>query len=104
MNRPYLYVQAPLDFTKPSAPLPVVWVRVAREVAAIYDLPVSAVLGRSRLRTAALARHHGWFELRERYGLSWPEIARAVGVKCHGSVMQGAKSFARAAGIVGWRG
>ena len=95
--------QPHLDFRQQAAPARDLWLRCATDSAHHYMVPVSAVLGRSRLRTATLARHHAWFRLRDEYGRSWVEIARTVGCD-HCSVMHGAKRFAKQAGLINWKG
>ena len=68
-----------------------------------YGLTADDVRGRDRHRRTARARHHAAFSLREDCDLSWPEIGRQLGID-HTSAMVGAKRFARACGLVAWKG
>ncbi len=68
--------------------------KIVVRTADAFGINVSDIIGRERTKLLSRARHVAMLLLRER-GMSYPEIARAIGGMNHTSVIDGCKSIAR---------
>lgn len=67
--------------------------RIIAMVAERRGLTVDDLLGPSRLRPVAYARHEAMWELRQRTKLSLPDIARRLGRKDHTTALHGVRAY-----------
>jgi chromosomal replication initiator protein len=68
---------------------------IIKEVAARHDLTVEELKSTSRARRLAWPRQEAMYELRMRTKLSYPQIARFLGLTDHTTALHGVKAHKR---------
>lgn len=62
--------------------------------AEVTHVPIREIVSRQRSRSILKARHQAWYAARVLTGASYPEIAKAFGLKDHTSVMRACQKLA----------
>ena len=66
--------------------------QIISEVCEKHGIPYDVILWTTRVRPVVLARHELMYRLRRELMLSYPQIAKRVGVKDHSTVIHGVKA------------
>lgn len=71
---------------------PLMWKRILIETAMKHGVSVEKITGSRRLNHIVLARHEAMWRMKNEAGMSYPAIARRVGVMDHTSCIHGVRA------------